>query len=557
MVLADLLAGRPVLPHAAPLRALAALAAALPCCLDEACTTPGVLTPLVLGAVFEAAIVRKPGGVFYTDADVAYTIARATIVPALLDASGVPGDSTDAQITAGGDLLAYTHTLIAAADASFAERLRTAIDTITVFDPTCGAGALLLAALAVLEPLATACDARLGRSITPAQRRVALITGALHGGDLSPEAVALCALRLELAAAALGAHLPALPHLRVADALAAVPDARYYPVIIGNPPYVTVRAAALPADLVTRGCGNLCAPVIERGLARLAAGGRFGMIVPTAVVSTRAMAPLRALLARHTVWHSHYAVRPARLFAGVDMNLTITLLRSAPGAQHSTGYQRWSGAAARAAVLANPRYTALPPLPADAALPRLGHAQDVRIYTVLRAQPHTIADLHDITGVPIYYHSGGRYWRKALRAPLSSHYKPLCVRPGALPFALALLNSRVFHWWWIAHSNCMDVVTRDVLSLPIFDTRLHDPAPYTDALAALFAGYARGTQQRVRRGARIRTTETNIDSSAALDAILTLDRLLARAYGLAAADAAYLAQFDRPRLAPPRAPDGV
>ena len=33
----------------------------------------------------------------------------------------------------------------------------------------------------------------------------------------------------------------------------------------------------------------------------------------------------------------------------------------------------------------------------------------------------------DPGGTAIYYHSGGRYWRKALLTRLSSHYKPIVV----------------------------------------------------------------------------------------------------------------------------------
>lgn len=42
---------------------------------------------------------------------------------------------------------------------------------------------------------------------------------------------------------------------------------------------------------------------------------------------------------------------------------------------------------------------------------------------------------------------------------------------------LALLNSQVFYWYWIAFSNCMDVVAREVLEFPMFRLEDADPAP--------------------------------------------------------------------------------
>ena len=52
-------------------------------------------------------------------------------------------------------------------------------------------------------------------------------------------------------------------------------------------------------------------------------------------------------------------------------------------------------------------------------------------------------------GKPIYYHSGGRYWRKAILHKLSSHYKEIRVVSTEHSTIIALLNSQLFYWYWI------------------------------------------------------------------------------------------------------------
>ncbi|MDI6781531.1 MAG: Eco57I restriction-modification methylase domain-containing protein, partial [bacterium] len=119
-----------------------------------------------------------------------------------------------------------------------------------------------------------------------------------------------------------------------------------FDVVIGNPPYVEYSKAKKDYTIQrykTESCGNLYAFVIERALNILSACGRFGMIVPIASVSTETMHELQKLYNGFVCWHSHYAVRPGKLFVGVDMNLTITILQNSrqSGKSFIAEYRRW------------------------------------------------------------------------------------------------------------------------------------------------------------------------------------------------------------------------
>lgn len=466
---------------------------------------------------------------------------------------------------------------------------------LTVLDPTCGSGAFLCVAFDLLADLASIVAHRRAPEedgdAALARRLRTIIEHNLCGVDVMPEAVEICRMRLWLRLAARVDHQDHLRDLRfnvhAGDALtgsldqendicqddaarlqplhwrATFPDvmaAGGFDVVIGNPPYV-VRSG-LKDDPVLRQyqtakTGNLYALVIERALTLLRPGGWLGVIVPVASVATGGMAPLQRLYAPLRQWHSHYAVRPGKLFPDVDMNLTITLLHKtpAPGERYVSGYRRFRSRE-RAHLFDTLGYTRLPaPEAINGSLPKLGSALEVQLLQHMLAHGRRLRDYAAQDGTAIYYHSGGRYWRKALPEKLSSHYKPLRVALAVAPMVLALLNSQVFYWYWIAFSNCMDVVTREVLELPVFRLEDADPAPFADAVDRLIALYQESATTRARRGVRIRTSETNIDAARAREVIDAIDRLLAQHYGFDDEELDFVLSYDlKYRLGTNRSP---
>ena len=325
-----------------------------------------------------------------------------------------------------------------------------------------------------------------------------------------------------------------------------------FDVVIGNPPYLAaskVRPAYRVRGFRTARCANLYAFVIERALHLLRAGGRCGMIVPIASVSTEGMRELQALYRGLPQWHSHFAVRPGKLFDGVDMNLTITLLQHSPGHERRcvTGYRRWSNGTPTDRPLLFPTlaYTTYQLSGGHAnPLPKLGTAIEVQILERMLAHGRTLGEYVVPNGTPIYYHSGGRYWRKALPVRLSSHYKPITVPRELSATVLALLNSQLFYWYWISNSNCMDVVAREVLALPVFPLTEADSAAFAALTRCLLETYAASSSQRRRRGARISGDEINFDVQHAKPIIDAIDLALARHYGFTEEELDFIINYD-------------
>lgn len=325
-----------------------------------------------------------------------------------------------------------------------------------------------------------------------------------------------------------------------------------FDVIIGNPPYVgypKVKSLYAVRSYATESCGNLYAFAVERSLNLLREAGRYGMIVPIASVSTEGMRDLQVRYAGYRQWHSHWAVRPGKLFAGVDMNLTISLLEKTRGAARSytTGYRRWSSGAHgdRPQLFTTLAHTAIPALTDHAsAFPKLGSSLEAQLLQRMLGHRRKLRQYTDPQGATLYYHSGGRYWRKALPTRLSSHYKPVRVPAQLIPVVFALLNCQLFYWYWIAHSNCMDVVAREVLELPVFPLEQADPATFSDLMDQLLTAYYASNRTRVRRGEQIHGEEINFDVAQAKPIIDEIDTLLAYHYGFADDELDFVLNYD-------------
>jgi len=262
---------------------------------------------------------------------------------------------------------------------------------------------------------------------------------------------------------------------------------------------------------------------------------RIGMIVPVASVSTDGMSTLQNLyLTKFThQWHSNFATRPEKLFVGVDMNLTISLFVKSQLERRNiftTTYYRWYyGADGNRSGLFERMNYLNPAIPKDHPnrFPKLGQDTELDILRKIYDTGMKLQSFYRPSGKKIYYHSGGRYWRKAIEKKLSSHYKECSIDSDAKDTALASLNSQLYYWYWISNSNCMDVVAREVDSFPV--PRVRDGFP--TLLRRLFNGYFANAEKRVREGERINTTEVNFDVKLSKPIIDEIDKVLAKHYG--------------------------
>jgi hypothetical protein len=107
-----------------------------------------------------------------------------------------------------------------------------------------------------------------------------------------------------------------------------------------------------------------------------------------------------------------------------------------------------------------------------------------------------------------------------------------------------LLSSQLFYWWWIVNSNCMDVVAREVVGLPVFDLDGADTGTFTSLWLGLQDALSGGAATRRRRGARIVSDEVNFDVARCKPIIDEIDRALADGYGFSAAQLDFVVSYD-------------
>jgi len=176
--------------------------------------------------------------------------------------------------------------------------------------------------------------------------------------------------------------------------------------------------------------------------------------------------------------------------------------------------------------------------------PKLGSTIEIGLLQRMLHHGKKLKHYTTPVGETLYYHSGGRYWRKALPTKLSSHYKPVTVPGDLYPIVFGLLNSQLFYWFWIGNSNCMDVVSREVLELPVFDLSHADSLQLREVMDRLLQSYYGAVSERQRRGEQIHTNELNFDISQSKPIIDEVDRVLAKYYGFADEELDFIINYD-------------
>lgn len=340
-----------------------------------------------------------------------------------------------------------------------------------------------------------------------------------------------------------------------------------FDVIIGNPPYVEYRTTT--TNYTVRGyqtepCGNLYAFVIERCLGLLRDRGRMGLIVPHAAICTDRMALVQALFSTlmRAGWFSTYAIRPAKLFAGVDQRLTICLAQRGIATKptfYAARYHRWHEAF-RPYLLALLQYAQLSALPLPNSIPKIHHA----IESTLLEKLAYFSPLHrQLTPQPsshaLYFHNAPRYWIRVMDfapyfwneregAHLSTQVKRLHLpsRQAAAVVAAAL-NSSLFYWWFIVLSDCRHLNLREIEHFPIGLERMS--AALQQRLTELCEAFMHDLRRHARRKECVYQATGRVVydefypkySKPLLDAI---DRVLAQHYGFTEAELDYIINYD-------------
>ena len=325
-----------------------------------------------------------------------------------------------------------------------------------------------------------------------------------------------------------------------------------FDVIIGNPPYVEyseVRNTYKIQNFNTESTGNLFSFMFELSYRILKATGHLSFIVPISSTSTPRMTDLQKFIFKKfsQVFVSSYAVRPGKLFDGADMNLNIWVLNNARKEHtlRSTSYLRWY-TEFRNELFSNLRYENSMYFELSSSILKIQNKIEcdllLRLNQFKTVQEVTARSqlLHD----PIYYHSGGRYFRKCLTEKLSNEYKLLKVPPGSQMSIISVLSSSLYFWYWVLVSDTYHVTKPDIqhFFIPphlILNSTLGDLG--TSLLNDIYSNAV--VINRNRKDGTIKP-ETNFFVGKSKPIIDQIDTVLAQYYGFTEEELDFIINYD-------------
>jgi hypothetical protein len=336
-----------------------------------------------------------------------------------------------------------------------------------------------------------------------------------------------------------------------------------FSVIIGNPPYVELRALK---DYKTLGyscesAGNLYALVMERCTTLYREKGRAGFIVPVSSVSTSRYKTLQELLAARHLHYSSFDDRPSRLFDGLEhIRLTIHLMGevSSPGQLFSTRYNKWN-AVEREVLFNTLQYAEVPVSPIADSLPKITSGLEASILSKLASRP-LLSSFFDKGGRhSVLYSRKVGYFLQVLdfeprvldgdgnRRPPSEFKELRFNTKERAAIVLGCLNSSLFYWFVTVFSDCRHLNKREIVHFPVDLAELElrqEGKQLVELAKSLSNDLNNNSEDRKMKFSHDTLTIQCIFPKQSKAIIDRVDQLLAEYYGFTAEEADFIINYD-------------
>jgi hypothetical protein len=191
-----------------------------------------------------------------------------------------------------------------------------------------------------------------------------------------------------------------------------------FDVVIGNPPFVENRKVRghywiEPLGYETERAGNVYALCLERCV-KVLTKHAFSMIVPHGLTGLDNAKPIRDCLLEvfPATWFSGYAIRPSKLFDGVDQRLCIFIAHKfGCRSIKSSGYRHWSSEE-RETLFANSIFVSTGIQPRLRRIKHVGSRLAQSILSKLEQKDAETIELHVLSSgeATFHYHRSPRYW---------------------------------------------------------------------------------------------------------------------------------------------------
>ena len=270
----------------------------------------------------------------------------------------------------------------------------------------------------------------------------------------------------------------------------------------------------------------------------------MGYIIPLSYVSTPRMQGIREDLVQKmkVQWLFHFSDRPDCLFTAVHQKLTILIAKKARRKHEricTSSYQYWYRAGREQL------FEKLELFPntwkEEKFIPKIGNEIEERIYRKVRGQAVPFEDFMKRGGdFPVYLNLRAAFWMKVFTTVhQGADYRTYgFVDRGEQMYAMCILNSSLFWWFWVCVSDCWHITAKEFEAFRIpefFDNRIVENLA-TDLEQRL-------EETKVHIGSK--QTEYEYKHRDCLAQIDRIDAYVGEIFGLTEEEKNYISQFAR------------
>jgi hypothetical protein len=334
--------------------------------------------------------------------------------------------------------------------------------------------------------------------------------------------------------------------------------------IVCNPPYDTFKENSYFARSEAVGTGNLFSHFIVKAVHLNSDGGNLGFVIPLSLACGESYESIRKLIYREydDLNASHYSIRPAKLFPGVDQRITIfyTTHKTSKGKckVRSSRFWRWSLGDEEKVV--NSPGLGLAGYQQAGLIPKVAGDIGAAVYKKVLNAPIKLQALINGGEYIAYYHAIARYWIKTYdfiphfsREGESRPSKSSTL--GTLGFStefnkylfLLLTNSSLFYYWWIARGDEFHVLTSDfyefgIVNYELFSKRSKDVIHLVNLL---MHDYKKNAKRSTGNAGGKKYTYDVFFPRKSLPIISEIDDLIADLYGFDNGSVIFLKTYDQ------------
>lgn len=336
-----------------------------------------------------------------------------------------------------------------------------------------------------------------------------------------------------------------------------------FDVIIGNPPYVEYRLVKSTYKLKqssynSENANNLYAFCMERSCFLLSHSGYSGMIIPAGVLGLDDAVSLREVLLKRFTdnFCSTYAIRPSKLFDGVDQRLCIYIGKFSKESKSkiwTTQYHHWNSEE-RNTLFSCLEYNDSFHYKRLERIPQLGSSEAASILAKLESKSRRLVSNYFASnryGYLMHYHRSPRYWIRAMdfeqyfKSPTKTrsihHFRNLYFNSSSEGKVVgALLNSSLFFFWFVSVGNGRNITGSDIENFPLDELNQDILKDLPDIFDQLMLDYKANSFIRVRQDCEFQEFRPSL-SKPTIDKI---DGLLARHYDFTDRELDFIINYD-------------